>query len=119
MVSPSEYGPVEVTVLTMPRPGFCWIGVSVSLGGGVSGGGVGPSGGVGGWPVVVALLSTSPASTSAGVTACVAAQVSVAFGASVAGCAGVHTPSTAFGSLIETPVSVTSPVLVASRQEPT
>src|SRR5690606_35280566 len=34
------------------------IGVSTVLGGGFSGGGVGPPGGVGGWPVVVALLCT-------------------------------------------------------------
>ena len=62
----------------------------------------------------MAVFAYVPASMSACVTACVAVHTSDAFGARVAGVAGVHVPSTAPtpASVTVTPVSVWLPVLV-------
>ena len=99
----ASYGPAEVGVLVTVRAGFCVIGtVALALSGGV-------------WSESpVAVFAYVPASMSACVTVCVAVHTTDAFGASVAGVAGVHAPSTAPtpASVTVTPVRVTLPVFV-------
>ncbi len=65
-------------------------------------------------PSVVAVFRMDMATMSAWVTVCVPAQVSVAPGASVAGCEGVQTRTPSSGSLIVTLFSVTLPVFFAT-----
>ncbi len=90
--------------------GSCSVAVSTVLGGLVIVDGVGPPGGVGGWPVTVALLCTLPAATSAAVTVCTPVQVVPAPGASVV--SGHVAGASSCASFTTTPVRVTSPVLV-------
>ena len=83
------------------------IGVFVVSGGEVT---AGPVGGV---PVTVALLFTSPASTSACVIVCVPVHVVLAPGASVV--TGHVAAASSCASLTVTPVTVTLPVLVTTK----
>ena len=66
-------------------------------------------------PLTVAVLATLPAVTSVAVIVYVAVHVSVPFGASVAGCAGVQLSADrpGSGSLTDTFVRPTVPVFVA------
>ena len=98
-------------VLVSSSDAVCVSGV-VSLPSSVTGGGVGPPGGVGGWPLAVAVFTTWPAFTSPGCTvytlpdvhviACVAptARVGIA----------LHTRLGSSASLTVTLVSATLPV---------
>src|ERR1700677_2787959 len=110
MVSPRSVTPSALTSLTVAdftieMPLDWATGVEVDEGGEVIGG---PEGGV---PVPVAVLLTTPASTSVWVMVCtvLAVQVSAAPGASVE-LGQVVAP--AMGSVTLTEVSVTVPVLV-------
>ena len=115
-MSPSAYGPApEVTVLVIVRPGSPTGEVTV-LGGVVIGVGVGLPGVAGGVPVAVAVFTTLPAVTSAGVTSWVAVQVVVAPALSVPGSAiGAQVPSTAFGSFTVTLLIGRPPVFSTTR----
>src|SRR5690606_11934281 len=113
MVLPTVYGPAEVTDFTTVIAGFCAVGVSTVLGGVVTGGGVGPPGGVGGWPVTVALLCTLPAATSVAVTVWLPVQVVEAPGASVVtGQTAGASSNASFTTMLSRD---TSPVLVTTN----
>ncbi len=75
--------------------------------------GVGPPGGVGGWPVAVALLCTLPTDTSAAVTVCTPVQVVFAPGARVV---TVHVAAVSSNASFTTiSLSVTLPLLVTTN----
>src|ERR1700724_3129521 len=106
-VEPSELTSVVAADLTMVMAGVCATGVEVDEGAETT---AGPLGGV---PCAVAVLLTTPASTSAWTMTCavVAVQVSCAPGAKEA-LGQVTAP--AVGSLTPTAVNVTVPVLVTT-----
>ncbi len=93
--------------------GSCSVAVSTVLGGLVIVDGVGPPGGVGGWPVTVALLCTLPTATSAAVTVCMPVQVVFAPGARVVTGHAAGASSSASSTTIL--VSVTLPLLVTTN----
>ena len=94
-------------VLTIVRPGAEAIGVLVVSGGEVT------DGPVGGVPVAVALLFTTPAFTSACVIVCVPVQVVSSPGASVV--TGHTAAASSCASFTTMPVIVTLPVLVTRK----